>query len=239
MPYYYTSDATQLPFSAIFNGAGEGWPFWVRLIFAFRKATGLHYSAAHAQSAPEEWRGVDTGDLPASARKSLEGAIAEIEPHGFELFGTTRSDTIGLQISYNSVLISEDRATICTITALRTGLATMSSSVLITGLRSDLTDGTILITGRGPKLPSYLIRPPQKIEMIPESSHAAELVQRHRDRLRCFPAQQVVLVPTEGVADYLLKSAKGDWKDFMATGMLRRLSAREVARLREIQLDFE
>ena len=109
----------------------------------------------------------------------------------------------------------------------------------MTGLRSDLADGTILITGRGPKLPSYMIRPHQKIEMLPESTQMAELVQRHRERLSRIPEQQVVVVPTDGVTDYLLASAKGDWKDFMATGMFRKLSAREVAHLREIQFDFE
>jgi len=75
--------------------------------------------------------------------------------------------------------------------------------------------------------------------MLPESTQAAELVQRHRERLRCFPAQEIVLVSTEGVADYLPATAKGDWEDFMATGMFRTLSARELARLRDIQFDFE
>ena len=59
------------------------------------------------------------------------------------------------------------------------------------------------------------------------------------ERLRGFPAQQIRGVPNEGVTDYLLASAKGDWEDFMATGMFRKLSAREVARLRDIQFDFE
>lgn len=239
MPDYYTSDATQMPYSAIFHGGGHGFPLWLRLLFAFRKATGWHYTAAHARSAPEQWRGLEIGDIPASARQGLESGISDIMRHGFKLFGVARSDTIGMQVSYNAVLVADDRTTFCTITALRTGLGTMSRSAFATGFRSDLADGTILITGRGPKLPSFMFRPHQKIEMLPETTQTDALVQRHRERMRGISEQQIVHVPTDGVADYLLARAKGDWEDFMATGMFRKLSAREEARLREIQFDFE
>lgn len=239
MPDYYASDVTQMPYSAILNGGGNGWPVWLRLMFSFRKATGWHYTAPHARSAPERWHGLEIGDLPASARQRLQSGIADISRHGFRLFGIARSDTIGMQVSYNAVLIAGDRTTVCTITALRTGLGTMSRSAFVTGFRTDLADGTILITGRGPKLPSYMIRPHQKIELLPETTQTDELVQRHRERLSSISEQEVVHIPTEGVADYLLARAKGDWEDFMATGMFRMLSPREVARLREIQFDFE
>ena len=237
MPDYYTSDATQMPYSAIFRG--NGLPLWIRLVFAFRKAAGWHYTAAHARCAPGRWRSLEIGDLPVSARQRLESVIADIERHGFSLFGIARSDTIGMQVSYNAVLIADDRTTFCTITALRTGLDTLSRSAFATGFRSDLADGTILLTGRGPKLPSFMFRPHQRIEMLPETTQADELVQRHRERMRGISEEQIVHVPTDGVADYLLARARGDWEDFMATGMFRKLSAREESRLREIQFDLE
>lgn len=239
MSDYYTSDATQMPYSAIFSGGGHSFPLWLRLLFAFRKVTGWHYTAAHARSAPEEWHGLEIEDLPASARQGLESGISDIARHGFRLFGIARSDTIGMQVSYNAVLIADDRTTFCTITALRTGLGTLSRSAFATGFRSDLADGTILITGRGPKLPSFMFRPHQKIEMLPEITQTDELVHRHRERMRGISEREIVRVPADGVADYLLARAKGDWEDFMATGMFRKLSAREEARLREIQFDFE
>jgi hypothetical protein len=237
MPDYYTSDATQMPYSAIFTS--NGLPLWIRLVFAFRKAAGWHYTAAHARCAPERWRGLEMGDLPVSARQGLESVVPDIERHGFSLFGIARSDTIGMQVGYNAVLIADDRTTVCTITALRTGLGTMSRSAFATGFRSDLADGTILLTGRGPKLPSFMFRPHQRIEMLPETTQTDELVRRHRERMGGISEEQIVHIPTDGVADYLLARAKGDWEDFMATGMSRKLSAREEARLREIQFDFE
>ena len=144
-----------------------------------------------------------------------------------------------MQVSYNAVLITDDHTTGCTLTTLRTGLGAISRFAFATGLRSDLADGTILLTGRGPELPSYMIRPHQKIEMLPESTQTEELFQRHRERLGRIPEQQVVLIPTDRVTDYLLARAKGDWEVFMATGMFRKLSVHEVARLSEIQFDFE
>lgn len=239
MTDYYTSDVTQMPYSVIFDGAGNGHPLWVSLIFAFRKAMGWHYPAAHARSAPEQWRSLTIGDLPASARQRLESDIADIAHHEFRLFGIVRSDTIGMHVSYNAVLIANDRTTFCTVIAIRTGLKTMSNSAFATGLRSDLADGTVLLTGRGPKLPSHMIKSHQKIEMLPETTQTVELVQRHRERLSSIPEQQIFHIPTDGVADYLLARAKGDWADLMATGIFRKLSAHEVARLKKIHFDFE
>lgn len=106
MSDYYTSDATQMPYSAIFKG--NDLPLWIRLLFAFRKAVGWHYTAAHARCAPERWRSLEMGDLHVSARQRLESVIVDIEPHGFNLVGISRSDTIGRQISYNAVLIADD-----------------------------------------------------------------------------------------------------------------------------------
>jgi hypothetical protein len=239
MPDYYTSDVTQMPYSVIFSGGGKGWPLGIRLMVAFRKVVHWHYKATYARCAPERWCRVDVGNLPVSAREGLQVAITEIEQHGFRLYGTVRADTIASQVSYSSVLISEDRAAVCTAVALRMRLGAISRSVFATGLRSDLADGTILITWRGPKLPAHMIRPHQKIETLPESTDGVDLVRRHYDRLRCLPAQQIVLVPSDRVDDYLLERTRRDWEDFMATGMFRKLSAREVARLRAIQFDFE
>src|SRR5512140_1569168 len=118
MPDYYTSDATQMPYSAIFRA--NDLPLWIRLMFALRKAAGWHYAAAHARCAPERWRSLEIGDLPVSARQGLECVIGDMRHRGFSLFGIARSDTIGMQVSYNAVLISDDRTTFCTITALRT-----------------------------------------------------------------------------------------------------------------------
>jgi len=75
--------------------------------------------------------------------------------------------------------------------------------------------------------------------MYPEPTQTVTLVQSHRDRLSRIPERQTVLIPTDGVTDYLLARAKGDWEDFMATGMFRKLSAHEVARLREIRFNLE
>jgi hypothetical protein len=109
MADYYISDATQIPYSAIFNGGDNGWPLWVRLMFAFRKATGWHYTASHARSAPERWHWIEIENLPASARQGLETAITDIQRHGFRLLGIARSDTIGMQVSYNAISIAGDR----------------------------------------------------------------------------------------------------------------------------------
>lgn len=237
MADYYTSDVTQKPYSAIFNDASC--PLPVRLLIVLRKAVGWHYAPSYARAAPGSWQPVEMATLPASARQGLESAVAEIEPHGFRFFNVTKSNTIGLQASYNCVLVADDRETVCTITALRSGLKTLSRSTFVASLRSDLADGTMVLTGCGPKLPSYFIRPHQKIELFPESTPISELALRHRERLRTIASQRVAMVPSEDIADYLLARAKRDWEDFMATGMFRKLSDQEIARLIDIQFDFE
>lgn len=228
-----------MSYSAIFKGGGFGCPHWARLFFAFRKAIRWRFTAEDGRCAPEQWRRIEIEDLPISAYIALKAGNADLECHGFRLFGITRSDMIGLLSDYESGLISEDRTTVCTFTAMRLGLGSEPITIFITRLRSDLVDGTILMTMRGMRFPSYMIRPHHRVEMLPETTKTAELVQRHRERLSSIPAQQLAHVPNEQVAGYLLKNGKGAWEDLMATGLFRKLSGSEVARIKDIQFDFE
>ena len=239
MPDYYTSDVTQLPYSAILNGREVSAPILVRLQFALRKAIGWHFVAESGRCAPSQWHGVEFGALPVSARKYFETGISDFEGYGFQMIGISRTDSIGCWICYYCDLISDDRITVCSLGALRVGVAGQSRSTLLAGLRSDLNDGTILITGRGPNPLSYLIRSHQKIEMMCESASVREMVLRHRERVRNFSVDQFARVPINGVTDYLLLKAKRDWEDCLATGMFRKLSEREVARLKEGEFEFQ
>lgn len=236
---YYTMDVTQAPFSWLLQGGGERWPLSVRLLFVLRKALGWHYPAAYARSAPTNWVAAEMAELPVGARLVFETVRDEVGALGYRHVGIARMSVIGRAAGYISISIAEERTTVCSHSGVRISMPPVSRTEFSTSFRSDLADGRILLTGRGRKPPPEFIRPHYLVEFVPDSTPTTELAKLHGDRVRQFSPEQIVSVPAEGLQDYLLAIAKREFDDMLASGRFRRLSTSEVARLKEIDFDFE
>jgi hypothetical protein len=239
MPHYYTSDVTQLPYAALLQGGGSVWPIRVRIRFALRKAIGWHFPANSARTYPIQGLTLEERKLPPSLRDEFPRRSREVEECGFLRVAYNKSNTLGYQVSYTCTLIGDDRSTVATIVAIRTRLGSLSNSAWAVGFRSDLSDGTILLTVAGPQIQPCFFRPHQRWEVMPEQTPITALLRRHRERVSAVPASQIARVPTEGVAEFLLVQAQADFSDLLASGMFRRLSSREIANLKGVVFDFE
>lgn len=239
MPDYYTTDPTVLPYSALLWGGEATWSFVVRLILLVRKAVGWRFPPIYGRKRPELWQPLELDDLPLSLREDFLERSRAIESLGFSTFTISKSETIGYQVVYNWTLISNDRASIASESAIRCSNGTITVEVWASGFQTVLRDGTFLVTMSGPKTPEYLLRPQHHFEFFEENTPIAVTYRRHHDRLRSLQASQISLIPTVGVEEYSLRQGQVFFDDMLETGAFRKLTDREVEAMQEVEFDFE
>jgi hypothetical protein len=227
------------PFSVIFRGGGYNWPFKIRLLFAIRKALGGHRSVSYAQAFPKELYPIKIEDLPPTLQLEFQKRINEAERFGFEKVVLHKSDTIGCQLRYLCILVNRERDTLWNISFIHATLGSKSKSVWAAGLRTDLKDGTILLTCEELTIPKYLIKPNHKIEILSKGATVDSILRHHQNRLCMIPRDQLSIIPKEDILGFLLNRSQIDFRDFLASGVFRIITDQEVDKLKKVRFDFE
>jgi len=237
---YYTHDVTQLPFRMILRGgSGGNWPFLLRLIVTARKALGWHFPATEGLAFRAEAPSLEVEELPLCLQAEFRDRLREAEELGFQRIRLAKGYRIGFSVNYGCTLCSHDRTTILTVTAARSAVGAVTGALRALGLRTDLLDGTVLLTGRGKEGLERLLEPRYRTEMLAESASIANLVHHHRQRLQGVPHDQVATLPADDLPGFLARRAQTEFHELVAMGLFRKLTDRETARLCQVRFDFE
>jgi hypothetical protein len=235
--YYISAEITQHPYSVILSDAQLSWR--TRLEVVFRKALGWHFLATHGRAPATTETVVALEQQPAEVRAGITSAIDELRQYGFNFVAINKGKSIGACIAYSGMFVDDERTTVWSVLAMRRAVNAAVVTGWGMGLRSDLKDGTSLITGRNvDRIPSYWLPNHFRFEAFPESTPTAEIAQRHFDRLRAIPNAEIVRIRSEETVEYLLKRSRDDFQAYIDTGFYRKLTEAEVARLRDVHFEF-
>jgi hypothetical protein len=242
MADYYAHDIAIIPYAEIIKGKDFKWPLSVRLIVVIRKFMsdlGWKMRAGCAHGFPAKVNPTNLDDLPQTMQAGFQKRISEAESFGFQMIVLNKTDTIGNQVRYGCHLVNQNRDTLWNIGFLKTQLGSLSKSAWVNSLRTDLQDGTILLSVQAQMLPKYLLQPHQKIEFLSENESNDNLLAYHQDRLAKIPHGQILYIPEYDIIKFLIEQSNKDFSDLLATGMLRKITPKEIDRLKRIQIDLE
>lgn len=238
MSDYYASDVTLLPYGII-SGKKSGMPVPIRLYVALRKALGWHHIPTNGRGIAVEWNPKEVQELPSTIREEFASYMDSLKNYEFQSIGINKTNCIGSFAQYVCLMVSADNTTLATVSAMRGTIGAHFPSSWSIGLRTDLRDGTVILTGSGAIFPSYLLSADEILEFFPTSTPVSSLLEKHSQRVNSFSPEDVVTIPAENTLSFVMTRREADLRQRMTNGIFRKLTAAEVECLRMIEYDFD